>query len=85
MLQTVWIRGEGINPRQFCSKSPIDGGCDLGGFVLGDSVLPCHKRGVMTWGVVRGVMSDHLQEQLVVCESYVYEMLLFPLFLRCLF
>ena len=35
MLQTVWIRGEGINPRQFCSKSPIDGGCDLGGVCPG--------------------------------------------------
>ena len=31
LLQTVWIRG-GCT-RQSCSKSPIQGGCDLGGFV----------------------------------------------------
>jgi len=28
-------------------------------FVLGGSVLPCHKRRVVTWGFVRGVMSVH--------------------------
>jgi len=30
-------------------------------------------------------MSDHLPEQLVVCESYVYEMLFFSFVLSCTF
>jgi len=48
------------------SKSQIEGGCDLGGgFVLGGSVLPCHKRGGCDLGgFVRGVMSDHRRPRL---------------------
>ena len=39
----------------------------------------------MTWGLSGGFMSDHLPEQLVVCESYVYEMLFFSFVLSCTF
>ena len=49
-LSSSELDGGPLCPMGFCSKSPIQGGCDLGGFVLKGFRPTLSQGGVVTWG-----------------------------------